>query len=1041
MKFAKELEQELVPEWRAKYLDYKLGKKKIKAIARALRALEQAPRTPGRRGFILSGNDSHTPRIGRPGLLQLVSYRGTQSKGPSDNCRSNEEGDAQQITSYFQPHVAVLPETRPLKSPTSRFADHTAGYGSIVTPKSHATRSTGLPSLELPDPALDPNETSFPPCSQMFSGGSLSSGETPTAGRGRGQNGNIPPSILPGPRNVFRPRSGSLPVRPRARKGSFLQRIFTSMDHESPAADPPAEAFFELRNRENEFFYFLDSELAKIESFYRLKEEEATDRLGMLKQQLHVMRDMRLEELRAKARSRHQRTSTGTANNDNNDSSAAARWKKPLSRSLTTSSKFAKISKEMDELPTPGSTLHRSHGPEGYRDFVRSQERDVPYRSAKGKLKVALLEFYRGLELLKAYAYLNRKAFRKMNKKYDKVTNARPTGRYMSEKVNKAWFVQSDLVENHLVAVEDLYTRYFERGNRKVAVTKLRGKTRRSQDYSPNSFRNGLLFSAGLVFGIQGLVHAVGHLFNNDDDDDDFDDIRVRTSYLLQIYGGYTLILLHFIFFCLNCRIWTLSKINYVFVFEYDTRHVLDWRQLAEIPCFLVCLLGLVIWLNFGWVNEMYIYWPIVLIGLTIIILFIPAPILYHRSRKWWAYSNWRLMLAGLYPVEFRDFFLGDMYCSQTYAMGNLALFLCLYSAGWSDPAHCNSSHSRAMGFLTTVPSIWRALQCLRRYRDTRNWFPHIVNLGKYSFSIMYYMTLSLYRVNKVESLRATFIAFALVNAIYSSIWDVAMDWSLGNPFSKNPLLRDFLGFRKRWIYYAAMVVDPILRFNWIFYAIFTHDLQHSAILSFIVSLSEVCRRGIWSILRVENEHCTNVCRFRASRDVPLPYDIPTQASVEHMQQPNAAQQRVDGSPIARVPSTRPATGTDVERLGADGLTGVRRRRGSHRSEMHVPSGTLARMGSILANAHAEDFERRKRPGVVGSALDHDAEQVPADETGRGPDVHRRDSSTDEEEEEDEESASEENDINALDDPCRTSMRSGSMFDDNDDDDNGGLRN
>ena len=28
-----------------------------------------------------------------------------------------------------------------------------------------------------------------------------------------------------------------------------------------------------------------------------------------------------------------------------------------------------------------------------------------------------------------------------------------------------------------------------------------------------------------------------------------------------------------------------------------------------------------------------------------------------------------RLLLAGLYPVEFRDFFLGDMYCSLSYAM------------------------------------------------------------------------------------------------------------------------------------------------------------------------------------------------------------------------------------------------------------------------------------------------------------------------------------------------------------------------------------
>lgn len=29
--------------------------------------------------------------------------------------------------------------------------------------------------------------------------------------------------------------------------------------------------------------------------------------------------------------------------------------------------------------------------------------------------------------------------------------------------------------------------------------------------------------------------------------------------------------------------IWARSKINYVFVFEFDARHVLDWRQLSEV--------------------------------------------------------------------------------------------------------------------------------------------------------------------------------------------------------------------------------------------------------------------------------------------------------------------------------------------------------------------------------------------------------------------------------------------------------------------------
>lgn len=45
-------------------------------------------------------------------------------------------------------------------------------------------------------------------------------------------------------------------------------------------------------------------------------------------------------------------------------------------------------------------------------------------------------------------------------------------------------------------------------------------------------------------------------------------------------------------------------------------------------------------WLNFLSVNDMFVYWPVVLIGLTVIVLFLPARVLYHRSRKWWAYSN-----------------------------------------------------------------------------------------------------------------------------------------------------------------------------------------------------------------------------------------------------------------------------------------------------------------------------------------------------------------------------------------------------------------
>lgn len=50
-----------------------------------------------------------------------------------------------------------------------------------------------------------------------------------------------------------------------------------------------------------------------------------------------------------------------------------------------------------------------------------------------------------------------------------------------------------------------------------------------------------------------------------------------------QIYGGYFLMLLLMLLFCLACRLWQETRVNYAFIFEFDTRHHLDWRQLSEV--------------------------------------------------------------------------------------------------------------------------------------------------------------------------------------------------------------------------------------------------------------------------------------------------------------------------------------------------------------------------------------------------------------------------------------------------------------------------
>ncbi|KAJ4336537.1 Xenotropic and polytropic retrovirus receptor 1 [Ascochyta clinopodiicola] len=1016
MKFAKELERDLVPEWRLKYLDYKLGKKKLKAIDRALRNVSQTPRLRRRGTNNLPGPTDVAPKysfLNRDNLGREANDPADVPDPVNDSPSRLNATRTRTRTRAYSSNLARTPEEAPLAQDGNGHSGLGTSYGSIVGSLPNGTdtgseRGRPPPSLQLPGAALDPENASpsMGPAAASLrkhktvklpspsNGNAFEVGKTRTPQK---KHASLPARY----RSIFSPkRQNSMPgpgsgVEPHPRP--FIKRVMSmgAPDQEPSPGDVPLEAYRELDFRQADFFQFLDQELEKVEQFYKEKEDESTNRLNILRDQLHIMRDRRLDELiqRQTAKLKHKATKhrgipgvqvEGQAYSSNDESAQEYKlkghqisksWLNPIDAALeaVSAGKYGTSTQAMTALATPSVLKPMSMLNDDRRDFARRPDLpDVPYQSAKRKLKVALQEYYRALELLKSYALLNRTAFRKINKKYDKTVHARPSMRYMNDKVNKAWFVNSDVIEGHIRSVEDLYARYFERGNHKVAVGKLRIKIARAGDYTDNTFRNGLLLSAGTSLSIQGLIKAAGIADSYHPDDPT---LSVHTSYLLQIYAGFFLVNLLVLLFSLACRVWHNSKINFVFIFEYDTRHFLDWRQLAELPCWYFLFLGLTMQLNFHRVGgeAMYLYWPVVLIGVSTLLLVNPIRIFYYRSRMWLLYSLWRLVLAGIYPVEWRDFYLGDMFCSLTYSMSNIALFSCLYARGWDDPAQCNSSHLRTMGFLSCLPGIWRALQCIRRYWDTGNKFPHLLNCGKYFATIIFYMTLSIYRINKTGPNKAVFITFATINAIYTSFWDIYYDWSLGDPRAKHPFLRKELGYKKVWWYYAAMVIDPILRFNWVLYTVIPLQLQHSGKTSFCAALGEIFRRGIWSVFRVENEHCTNVGRFRASRDVPLPYELPPSPETQSL----AADQRGD-----RVDEEQPARKRKSATAPPDGLTPLRstsgtdleRSRSSARQRRGFPQAAedefrpsplqraFTHVGDIFRDAHAQDFERKKKP-------------------------------------------------------------------------------
>jgi hypothetical protein len=163
------------------------------------------------------------------------------------------------------------------------------------------------------------------------------------------------------------------------------------------------------------------------------------------------------------------------------------------------------------------------------------------------------------------------------------------------------------------------------------------------------------------------------------------------------------------------------------------------------------------------------------------------------------------------------------------------------------------------------------------------------------------------------------------------------------------------------------MLVDPLIRFNWIFYAIFRNELQHSAILSFLVALTEICRRAMWALFRVENEHCTNVGKYRASRDVPLPYEFVSQENLnpvtEHGLQVGTTPAREDLPVLQPHPEDFDVEQAQTSSSSIHRPSTIRRRFTEAALGDSPIARSINRVGTLITEAHAHDFERKKRPG------------------------------------------------------------------------------
>ncbi|KAI3726121.1 hypothetical protein L1987_65918 [Smallanthus sonchifolius] len=498
-------------------------------------------------------------------------------------------------------------------------------------------------------------------------------------------------------------------------------------------------------------------------------------------------------------------------------------------------------------------------------------------RDAQEKLKQAFIEFREKLRFLKNYAFLNQLAFSKIMKKYDKITSRNASDAYL-KMVDESYLSQSDEVAKLIERVELAFVKHFCNGNRHQGMNILRPKAKREKHRITFFVGCFFGFSLALMVAIIASVHARDLLKSEG-----------RTKYMNTIFPLYSLfgfLVLHTLMYAGNVYFWTRYRVNYSFIFGFKPGTELGFKEVLLLGSGLSVLTLAAVLSNlemdldpntqsFKALTELL---PLVLVIVVFLITICPFDIFYRANRYFLLVCLWHCICAPLYLVTLPDFFLADQLTSQVQSLRNLQFYVCYY--GWGDfkkrnAETCNNSEVYDVIFIViaVLPYWTRVLQCIRRLIDGRD-STQAMNALKYFSTIVAVVTRAFYSQKRGITLKIIAASTSGVATIFSTYWDIVMDWGLLRRNSENPWLRDKLILPSRSIYFIAMVLNVILRLAWMQTVLDFHEapfLHRNALIAIVASL-EIIRRGLWNFFRLENEHLNNVGKFRAVKSVPLPF-------------------------------------------------------------------------------------------------------------------------------------------------------------------------
>lgn len=502
-------------------------------------------------------------------------------------------------------------------------------------------------------------------------------------------------------------------------------------------------------------------------------------------------------------------------------------------------------------------------------------------------LRLAFSEYYLSLILLQNYQNLNFTGFRKILKKHDKMVQTSDGARWREAHVETAHFYTNKDMDKLLSETELTVTHELEGGDRQKAMKRLRVPPLGERKSDMTTLKVGFFTGAFVCLFATMVISAIFHRGQ--------DDWRI----IFRLYRGPMLIALFIFFMGLNVQGWRKSGVNHVLIFELDPRNHLSEQHLLELAAVLGVMwtLSVLAFLYSSFLGIPPFINPLVLVVTMVVFLVNPTKTFMHEARFWLLRKLGRVFCAPFFFVAFADFWLADQLNSLVVVLLDFQYMICFYATNggnWYtafDYGKCVDKTMFIRPVIACLPAWLRFAQCLRRYRDTREKIPHLINALKYSttFSVVIFSTLNAVYKDSYEQHNPFFylwIISSIISSLYAYWWDMKMDWGLfDSNAGENRFLREEIVYTSPAYYYFGVVEDFVLRFGWaLSLSLVEMGYIHGDLMVSLLSPLEVFRRFVWNFFRLENEHLNNCGKFRAVRDISVaPMDASDQAAILKM--------------------------------------------------------------------------------------------------------------------------------------------------------------